>query len=200
MKLLSVLCLAAPLAGALPLSGVMAQEARREVAPHVHGEGKLAVAIEGGTVSMELEAPAKDIIGFEHAPKTAKEKKLVADAKARFTDGGKLFALPSQAQCKQTSVATELHGLAGPKAGKGHSHGKHTHAKADAGGGAQHAEFRVTYVFACNTPAALKTLDLAYFAAFKGAEKLEVSLIGPKGQASMEASREKPSVDLAGVN
>ncbi|MEZ5854074.1 MAG: DUF2796 domain-containing protein [Hyphomicrobiaceae bacterium] len=199
MKTLAVLVIAARVAAVLLPTASIAQEARREVGAHVHGEGKLAVAIEKGKVSMELEAPAKDIIGFEHAPKTAKEKKTLADAKARLAQGVKVFTLSPEAQCKKSAAKVELIGLAA-KATKAHNHDKHAHGNADAGSTAEHAEFRVTYAFECKVPAALKTIGLGYFEAFKGAERLDVSLIGPKGQTSFEVGREKPSIDLGAVN
>jgi hypothetical protein len=39
-----------------------------------------------------------------------------------------------------------------------------------------------------------------YFKAFKGADKLDVTVIGPKGQSSFVVTREKPVLDLAGLS
>ena len=53
-------------------------------APHVHGHGTLNIAIEDKRVSMELEVPGMDIVGFEHAPSTDDQKAAVEKAKARL--------------------------------------------------------------------------------------------------------------------
>jgi hypothetical protein len=39
---------------------------------HVHGEGQLDVAIEGGKISLALELPLDAAVGFERAPKNYK--------------------------------------------------------------------------------------------------------------------------------
>lgn len=174
-----------------------AQEARREVAPHVHGEGKLAIAIEGSKVAMELEAPAKDIIGFEHAPKTAKQKKALAGAKARLGKGLELFRPSPEAQCVQTQAKVDLVGLTKSSKKHNHAHDKHDHDHGDKD--AHHAEFRVNYTYDCKSPAKLTSIALEYFSVFKGTEKLDISVIGPKGQTSVEASRDNPSIALGGV-
>ena len=49
----------------------------REAGAHAHGHGKVNIAIEGQRLSIELEAPGADIVGFEHEAKTAAEKAAV---------------------------------------------------------------------------------------------------------------------------
>ena len=41
---------------------------KRQLDSHEHGVSTLKIAIEGKELNMELESPANDIIGFEHAP------------------------------------------------------------------------------------------------------------------------------------
>ena len=51
----------------LLMTSARAEEDHRELGPHVHGHGTLNIAIEDKRVSMELEVPGMDIVGFEHA-------------------------------------------------------------------------------------------------------------------------------------
>ena len=44
----------------------VAEEKHRQLGAHEHGHGNFNIAIEGKSVSMELEAPGADIVGFEH--------------------------------------------------------------------------------------------------------------------------------------
>ena len=64
---------------ALPASA----EEHRQLGAHVHGHGRLNIAIEGNTISMELEVPGMDIVGFEHEPSTPEQKAAVAQAQKR---------------------------------------------------------------------------------------------------------------------
>ena len=75
---------AALLCAAFPVN---AEEARRELGPHQHGHGRLNIAIEGSRVSMELEVPAHDIVGFEHQPNTPEQKAAIEKAKTTLADG-----------------------------------------------------------------------------------------------------------------
>ena len=44
------------------------------------------------------------------------------------------------------------------------------------------------------------TIAFDYFKAFKGADKLDVTVIGPKGQSSFVVTRERPVLDLGGLS
>jgi len=185
-----------------------AQEPRRQLGAHSHGEGRLAIAIEGKQIEMELETPASDILGFEHAPTTAAQKKALADAKKRLGKLAGLFALTPAAGCKLGAAKVDVLGAAAGE-GKAHDH-EHDHAHEEKAGQAKaddhdhdhgaHSEFKVTYTIECATPGKLGTVAFDYFKAFKGAQKLDVTVIGPKGQSSYVVTREKPVLDLSGVS
>ena len=91
------LIIAAALAVSLP---AIAAEEHRELGPHEHGHGKLNIAIEGNRVSMELEVPGADIVGFEHEASTPDQKAAVEKAKATLSDALAVFKLPAGAGCK----------------------------------------------------------------------------------------------------
>jgi hypothetical protein len=215
IKIASALTIACALSLA---ASAEAQDARRQLDAHAHGEGRVAIAIEGNRVEMELEAPAHDIVGFEHAPSNAKQRKVISDARAILAKLERFVSLPSAAGCKPVTSKVEVIGAAaGTGKGKGrhahgHSHDHHGHAHNHAGGKAKtagsakaegdhaHSEFRVTYALDCKSPARLETISFEYFKAFAGAEKLNVTVIGPKGQASHVVTRAKPVLDLGGLS
>lgn len=196
------------LAFALGSTLANAQDTRRQPGAHTHGEGLLAIAIDGNRLQLELEAPASDIVGFEHSPKTAAQKKAIADAKARLAKPGDLFKLSPDAACKLVSANVEVLGAAAgaakASAHAGHSHGKAAQGEAKAAeqsadAGVQHSEFRATYALDCATPAKLRSISFDYFTLFKRAEKLDVTVIGPQGQTRGEATRAKPVFDFGGT-
>ena len=192
----------------------LAEPGRRQLDAHAHGQGRVAIAIEGKRIEMELEAPASDIIGFEHAPRTAKQRQSIDAARKRLANLADVVALSDAAGCKLTSATVELLGAVAAKATakeNGHDHG-HSHghknatskepdaAKGDGHDHAAHSEFKVTYVLDCTAPEKLGTIAFGYFKTFRNAEKLTVTVIGPKGQSSFAVTREKPVLDLSGLS
>ena len=80
---------------------IYAKDEHRSHGTHVHGVGQLRVAIDSHTLSIELESPAANIVGFEHHPVSADEKAGVEKAKSiLFWDGSRLFGLPAAAHCQ----------------------------------------------------------------------------------------------------
>lgn len=165
-----------------------AQE-RREAGPHQHGHGTLNIAIEANRVSMELEAPGNDIVGFEHAAKTKIQRAAIDKAKLRLGAPLSLFRLPANAGCalKAATVKVEGGGKEDEKQA-GHTHGDH-----------DHSEFHAEYTLECGTIANLTSIEFPYFSLFKGAEELDVTVITPKGQNKFEVTRDKPHLELSGL-
>lgn len=181
---------------ALTASGALAQEARRQHGAHTHGEGRLAIAIEGARLEMELEVPASDIVGFEHAPGNAKQRKALADAKERLAKGGELFRPAAEAGCKLASAKVEVLGAAA--GGKSHGHAGHAHGAAGKGKAEPeaHSEFKATYAFECATVARINSIAFDYFKTFERADKLAVTVVGAKGQTSAAVTRAKPVLTI----
>ena len=96
MKFGTLLVLASGLAVAGP---TLAQEQHRQLGAHEHGRGTLNIAVEGARVSMELEVPGMDIVGFEHPANTKQQKASVEKAKAQLLAPLSLFKLPKSAGC-----------------------------------------------------------------------------------------------------
>ena len=161
----------------------------RELGAHEHGRGTLNVAVEGKRISMELEAPGADIVGFEHAANTRQQKAAVEKAKKDLLAPQTLFKFPTAAGCTVSAATVEL------------EDGTDDDAAGKAKGGTDHAhsEFHAQYTFDCQQPASLTSIEFGYFRVFAGAQKLDVNVITPKGQTKLEASRAKPRIDLAGI-
>jgi hypothetical protein len=187
------IALAAGLLAAPVLAQQQPSEETRQLGAHVHGAGKLGIALERRTLEIELEAPGHDIVGFEHTARTAEQKQAVTQARATLSKPLSLIKLPDAAACKVTATKVRL--VSGHDHGHSHSHGKGTKGKE----AEQHSEFRAEYTFSCAKPDALTTIDLGeYFKAFQRAEALDVTLVGVKGAAKQKATKEKPTVVIRG--
>jgi hypothetical protein len=74
---------------------------------HVHGTASLQVAIDGQTLTLNLETPLENLLGFEHAPRTDKQKAAVRAMSERLNQPGELFSPSPAAQCTSVSVALD---------------------------------------------------------------------------------------------
>lgn len=171
-------------------------EPQRQLSAHEHGAGKLGIAIERRTVEMELEVPANDIVGFEHAAKTPEQKQAVTQARATLSKPLTLIKLSDAAGCKVASASVKL--VVGGAHDHGHTHG-HNHGKGSQAKTKEadtHSEFHAEYKFTCAKPDLIQTIELDYFKSFPRAQKLMVTIVGDKIQAKTEATREKPRFDI----
>lgn len=157
---------------------------------HEHGVGRLNAALDGQTLELELESPAMNLVGFEHAATTDADKAKVAAARTKLENPLVLFNLPAAAGCK---VATQT--LESPLFGDkpdADDHDDDDHAEADKDGHEHHhdhSEIHAHYQFSCAAPGALKTLDLAtIFTTFPATQKIQVQLISPSGQQGVEVT------------
>lgn len=131
---------------------------------HQHGTGQLNVAVQGDHLSIELEVPADDIVGFEHPPRTPAEKQAVRDATTKLRASETLFAFPQAAACRFQNAEVDA-----PHA---ENHSGHD----------DHSEFHAQYHFVCAQATRLSHIDLRYFEAFPRAQALTARTLTFTGQ------------------
>lgn len=138
---------------------------------HEHGSASLNIALEGNTLELELDSPAMNLLGFEHAAHSTADRAKLASVKRLLEQPQQLFTLPAAANCQITS--SELHSPLFEAESTDHAH-EHEH---------EHSDIEAHYQFSCANPQALDSLSLAaFFQQFAGLEKLQVQLISATGQ------------------
>lgn len=153
----------------LAVATLLALPAAHAQHKHVHGEGKLDVAIDRETITLNLELSLDAVTGFERAPKNDKEKSVLAAAEKVLNDAAALFVPTAAANCAVQSVQVGM-------------------PKFDGG----HADIDANYVFRCTTPTALKSVETTIFKQFKRLYRLEAQRIGPTGQGAQRLSPKQP--------
>jgi hypothetical protein len=151
---------------------------------HEHGVGRLNAALDGQTLELELDSPAMNLVGFEHAATTDADKAKVAAVRAQLEKPLALFNLPKAAGCVVSSqeLASPLFGDK-PDADDDHDEDAKDEPHHE------HSEIHAHYQFSCSAPGALKTLDLAtIFNTFPATQKIQVQLISPSGQQGVEVT------------
>ena len=96
-----------PIVLALATTPVFAEDTR-EADAHEHGVGTLNIAFEGNTVAMEFHAPGSDIVGFEYAAESAKDRAAIDAAVATLARPADLFVMPAGAECTVTQASAAL--------------------------------------------------------------------------------------------
>lgn len=200
MKDLSSAALAATLALALSSTVLFA------AAPHVHGAGTLQLVLEGGSLNAELHLPAMDVVGFEHAPRDAKDKDAVAKAVALLADSRKVLEPPAAAQCTAAPGEVESALLEDGHDDHGkdkHAHDQHEHEHEhehehghDHPDGEVHADFDVAYRFDCRHPEAIKQIKINLFQQLSHLERLEVESVTPGGQRRQRLAPGQDTITL----
>ncbi|WP_034293417.1 DUF2796 domain-containing protein [Herbaspirillum sp. RV1423] len=146
---------------------------------HVHGVGKLDVALDGKTLSLHLDSPLVNLIGFEHAAKSAKDKQAAQDMAKTLRNAAAVFVSSPSAECKLSEV--KLNSAAIEPALLGETTAGKPAGREDHDG---HADLDADFVFQCAQPERLQKIDVKLFDAFKGFNSIDVQLVTGKRQGA----------------
>jgi Protein of unknown function (DUF2796) len=141
---------------------------------HVHGVAKMDIAVETKKITISLETPLDNLVGFERAPRTDSERQRANEAVARLRAGDALFKFDPAAACRMTSVELSSTAL---KLGKPEATPKDGHAELDA-----------EWQFDCADAGRAAFVDVGLFA-FNQLKRVQVQLALPKAQVKRELKR-----------
>ena len=145
---------------------------------HTHGVADLDIALDGGRLTLVLTAPADDVVGFEHAPRTDAQRAAVAAAERLLADHAALFSLPAAAGCAMASTDVRAPWREGEPAADGH------------------ADFIAQWSFDCARPAELRQFDVRIAEKLRGNLRLRTTVISDRGQQGLELRRNRTRVSL----
>ena len=156
---------------------------------HEHGALKLDVALEGSRLTIGMEAPLDNLLGFERAPRSDAERKAAAEMLARLRSPqqvSSMFGTDAAANCALVKAEVQAPVL-------------EPAAQAGAKGAAsknEHADLDASYEFNCGQPGELRSLDVGLFAAYPRIQRIDVQVAGPKGQSKVTLRRPARTVRL----
>jgi len=172
----------------------------REHGTHEHGAAEMSVALIDGELTINLNTPAYNILGFEHAPSTDEQIKHVEQQFAQLEQAQALFAIPKNAACSLQKFELE-------SPFEEHSHDEHEHEEEhaehdhehdhDHEEGETHSDIRVSYHYSCEDLAAVNSVDMSgLFEHFKNLEKLNVSWLDAESQSAATLTPENARLTL----
>ena len=148
-------------------------------APHVHGKAQLDIAVDGTRVLAALSVPAFDLLGFERAPRDAKEHARLEDTVDRLEDVAQLFAMPPAAHC--TPAEQRVIPPAWADTGD------------DPGG---HADFIAEYAWQCRDPDQLDRMEVAIVERLGIRITVAIRVVTREAQRALETRAPRSAVPL----
>jgi hypothetical protein len=149
---------------------------------HQHGVAALEVVADGSRLTLTLDSPLDNLLGFERAPRTEAERRRVQSMAERLRAPATLIRPDGAARCTpgDTTIEAPVVGLGSGSTGKD-----------------GHADLSATWVFTCAEPSALAGLDLAgLFAVAGGLRRLDVQMVVPAGQRKRTLTPAASKLDL----
>lgn len=150
----------------------------REHGAHVHGDGNLSIAFDDTQGKIEFKGAAEGILGFEHEPKSKKDKNTVADAVAQFENEiGKMVQMDPSLGCQFNK---ELIGQV-PEGGEG--------------GSGEHSEWAANFVVACSK-SPLGTKIIIDFSRFKLLKDVDITVLAGAVQKSVKFKKNPVMIEI----
>ena len=143
---------------------------------HEHGAVQLELVVEPQRISLALDAPQDNLLGFERRPRSATEQQAAAAVLATLRAGAKLWAWPADWRCSLAEAEVDAPLLAPGAATKAAETG--------------HADVEVHWAFQCARTGALRQLDIGpLLDAFARIQRVQAQVITPEGQFKASARR-----------
>ena len=84
-----------------------AEEGHRHHEAHVHGQAALNIVADGDQLSVQLETPAMNVLGFEHAATSKEDRKALEEVVHRLKDHASWLTPSSAAKCVLAELAID---------------------------------------------------------------------------------------------
>jgi hypothetical protein len=141
----------------------------RQLGTHEHGHVTLNVVVEGTLLSVELEAPGMNVLGYEHRPRTAAEQAQF-ESQARWLQSGRAaVGVPPAAGCRLEKVTVSSPDWSAAQAGE------------------DHGDYRVNWRFRCANAGVLAWLEPWMLEKLLGVNETDVNLINGNLQTRLAA-------------
>ncbi len=188
---------AAGLVLVLVLAAAAAAAAERA---HQHGVASLQVVLDGNSLTVTLDSPLDNLLGFERGPRTEAERQAVRALAQRLHAETSLMLPSPAAQCQRQAVelvsdtiAPALLAPAKPPSAPAATAPLAT--ALPAAPAIAHADLQATLRFQCAQPQLLKQLALAgLFQAFTRLRQIDAAVVAPGVQRGLKLSPRQPTL------
>lgn len=148
---------------------------------HVHGIARLDIAVEARKITVQLESPLDNLLGYERAPRTDAERKQADALVARLKSAETMFRIDPAAQCTLAHVELASSAL---KLGQPDP--------AEEG----HADIDGSFEFDCADATRAAFIEVGLFE-FARMQRIEVQVAAPRGQFKRDLRRPATRISLS---
>lgn len=163
---------------------------------HEHGVASLNLVVDGNQVSLELDSPAANLVGFEYQPSTDEDRATVARVKAALEQADGLFTLTAAADCQLQQVELDSPLFAAHDHDEHDHHDADEHAQDDEHEHGEHADIEGRFDYVCAAPEQLEALTLPLFNNFPAMQRIQVQAITASGQHGAVLTADQPTLPL----
>lgn len=147
--------------------------------PHTHGVSQVEVSVEGQRLMLQWRAALDDVVGFEHAPRTAAQKQQVAQVMEQLKQPQKLFVPAAPARCELKTSTISAPVLEGAATGSGH------------------ADLTLQMEWVCAQPQQLSHMEVLAFDSFKRVRRIDAQVVTPRGQSKVAVRGKARTIALS---
>jgi len=162
---------------------------------HVHGKLSLNVAVDDKTITVTLDSPLDNFLGFERAPRTDEERKRVSEIQTKLQAADQLLQPDSKADCKLDKVTLQSAALGWGEAN--HDHDDDDDHDHDHSHDHDHADLEAGITFTCAKAAQAQFIDIKLFTAYPRIRNIDAQIATPKGQFKRSLRPDAARLSLA---
>jgi hypothetical protein len=156
---------------------------------HVHGTGKINIAVEGTQATVEFFAPAESIYGFEHAATSASEKQQSDAALQRLEkDMSRIVQFDTTLTCRFSKKHVRVTNDADHSDDPHH----HDHAKPSA----THSEVQAEFTVSCRKPLPGSVVRFGVTTVFPQLKAVAVQVLSESKQVGADITEDQGGVEL----
>ncbi len=159
-------------------------------APHQHGVAQLDISVDRSRISLRLDIPLDNLLGYERAPRTDAERSQVQTIVKQLQDAATLVRVDSAAGCSLSRLSLVSAELGLPEADA-------APAPKESAKDSGHADLVADYEFSCTDTSKARAVTLGLFEAFPRLRRIEVQTATPRGQLKAVLTRPNGRVALA---
>ena len=166
--------------------------AENSLSSHLHGHVELNVAADGKTLFVEVHSPSESFLGFEHQPKTDRQKSLWASVKNQWENKtSELIQFDPSLKCKISQAHMDMHFEKGAKhhhESERHDHGEHKPLMGT------HSEIKAEATFSCREEIKDSQLVVLLKKYFQKIEEIEAQILPNSGVPYSKTLTEKKAI------
>lgn len=163
------------IAALLAIFAARAQANEPAPATHQHGIANLRIIVQGQRLAFAFDSPAVNLIGFENAPQSEEQQRVASYAKGQLQQAPRLFITSPGANCRLFSAKVD---------------------EPTWNSDAEHHDYRARYVFQCQRPQLLQSIDVRLANQLAPGTKLQTEVAVGSARQSLELSVSRTTVRI----